>query len=146
MYGFDNDFYRIYKKPNTDRSTCESKRLEDAQTDVPPDLQFFDPKRIIGLPQERQFDDLMGLFDTIGYDYERKLLNMDDIDGLIGIYLLHLRQRDVVQEYLEDTKKWAKKYKKSLPEDHYPPADAYRYLRRLIKEHKVHQDQNRPSS
>lgn len=87
VYRFGNNLYEAFQKAAEKRSPDESEELKNAQTDVAADLTFFNPKAATGAAQERRLDNLLGFFDTIGYDFRRGLLDIRDIAGVFGFYL-----------------------------------------------------------
>ena len=131
VYRFSNRLYEAYTKPEENRTPDEVEELRCAQAGVPADLRFFDPKAATGAAQERRLDNLLGFFDAIGYDFRRGLLEMRDVAGIFGLYLDHLKQRQVVQEYLTFVEvKWPEK--KSFHEEYRAPVP-FRYVRQLIR-------------
>jgi len=94
----------------------------DQQKDLVPDLRFFDPSKMVGAPQERRLDNLIGFFDALGFDYDRRLIRMKDIAGIFPTHLDHFIQRNSVESYIESIKEnWPKlrsfhaKYKSPTP-------------------------------
>jgi len=135
VYRFGNTQYTIFK--NKDKSSEEEKMLEEYQKNLDDQLKFFDPENAKGLPQERRLDNLLGFFDTVGYDLKRGLLNINDVAGVFGFHLDHFNQRQVVNDYLENIKKeWPNM--KSFHEDYLAPTP-FRYLRYLMKTYVIYQ-------
>jgi len=129
VYRFDNSAYALFKTAG--KTPEERKALQDAQGDVAPDLRFFDPRAAQGAPQERRLDNLLGFFDTVGYDFSRGLLHERDIAGVFGFHLDHLIQRQVIQDYLAYVKEqWPNLG--SFHEQYSAPVP-FRYLRRLLR-------------
>lgn len=107
VYRFDNKWYQLFMQ--AEKTPREVKELDDAQRDLAPDLRFFNPRDALGAPQERRLDNLLGFFDTVGYDFSRGLLHERDIAGVFGFHLDHLIQRRVIQDYLAYVKEqWPK--------------------------------------
>jgi hypothetical protein len=129
VYRFDNTSYEAFlKKVKTPE---EEQALKEAQHGLVPELCFFDPKAAPGAPQERRLDNLLGFFDTVGYDLSRGLLHERDIAGVFGLHLDHLIQRRVVRDYLAYVKEnWPNL--RSFHEQYSAPVP-FRYLRRLLR-------------
>ena len=132
IYRFDNNLYHLFLKKNN-KTQDEMDTLRQAQESLPLELCFFDPRDVIRVPQERRLDNLLGFFDTVGYDLSRGILDVRDVAGVFGFHLDHLRQRRVVQDYLEFVEeRWPK-----LPSfnDAYRAPVPFEDLRRLIREY-----------
>ena len=131
VYRFGNDYYRDFIQSV---KTPESQKvIDDAQAGLGPDLRFFNPKAAVGSPQERRLDNLLGFFDTLGYDLSRGLIHVRDVAGVFGYHLDHFIQRKVVQDYLAFVKeKWPEletfheQYKAPVP---------FRYFRHLLHQY-----------
>lgn len=107
VYRFSNRLYSIFLKKPEDRTESERKEIEDAQLGLVEELKFFNPKDAVGAPQERRLDNLLGFFDTVGYDLKRKLIFESDVAGVFSYHLDHLIQRNIVQDYLKNIEdKW----------------------------------------
>lgn len=142
IYRYSNHFYEIYSKPANSRSADEQKELDAAQTGLTDDLKFFDPKQAIGSPQERRIDNLLGFFDTVGYDLRRKLLYIPDVSGVFAYHLDHLIQRRIVQAYLKNIEeKWPTL--ETFHERYIAPVPFknLRYLLRKYEEHRKNENQ-----
>lgn len=133
VYRYSNKIYESFRKAPEDRTSKEASELEAYQKDLEPELCFFDPHNPVGMPQERRLDNLLGFFDTIGYDLKRGLLNESDIAGVFGFQLDHLIQRHVVQDYLHNIEQnWPtmtsfhEKYEAPVP---------FRHLRTLMNKY-----------
>jgi hypothetical protein len=100
VYRFGNTLFDAFMLDKKARTTQQQKALDEAQLGVAPDLCFFNPKDVIGTQQERRLDNLLGFFNTLGYDLERKLVCIEDISGMFGVQLDHFVQRKIVNEYL----------------------------------------------
>lgn len=133
VVNYGNRLYGLFTKPEEELTTGERQELDIAQKDVPPDLRFFLPARI-GVLQERRLDNLLGFFDTLGYDYKRGLVSIRDVSALFGVQLDHFLQRDAIQAYLTYIKKnWPEA--KTFHEDYKAPVP-YRYLDILLRHHR----------
>jgi hypothetical protein len=131
IYLFGNTKYEAYLKGAGSQTQQQATDLARSQEGIAADLRFFNPRAAIGAPQERRLDNLLGFFDTLGYDFRRGLLEIRDIAGVFGYYLDHLIQRKVVQDYL------------SFVEEQWPKANSFHqqysapvpflYLRSLIR-------------
>ena len=131
IYLYGNKLYDINMKPADQRTAEESRILAATQNGISADLCFFNPNVAVGAPQERRLDNVLGFFDTVGYDYSRRMLQMRDIAGVFGFHLDHLIQRKVVQEYLEFVRvQWPTA--KSFHEQYIAPVP-FRYLRALLR-------------
>lgn len=136
VYKCSNELFDIYVKPDEERSQEEQKKLNDSQLNVPNDLQFFDPDGVLGLPQERRIDNVLGFFDTVGYDLKKGTVNINDVSGVFGYHLAHLIQRCVVQKYLENVhEKWPTK--KSFQDIN--ASEPFGYLKYMIASYEAHQ-------
>lgn len=130
VYLFGNSLYDAYMKKPGRRTAQETNALKSAQKGISADLCFFNPRAAIGAPQERRLDNLLGFFDTLGYDFRRDLLHMRDIAGVFGFHLDHFVQRKVVQDYLDFVKKqWPTK---ESFHQYYSAPVPFRYLRLLL--------------
>jgi hypothetical protein len=130
VYLYGNKLYDVFMLDPKKRTKKQTALLNTAQKDVAKDLCFFDPTAAGGLAQERRLDNLLGFFDTLAYDYSRRLVAIKDIAGVFGFHLDHLIQRKVVDEYLRTVeKRWPQlesfhqRYRSPVPFD---------YLRKLI--------------
>lgn len=131
VYRYGDSLYRIVQKPGATRTEEERRQLELAQADVPKDLQFFTPRNATGAPQERRLDNLIGFFDTLGYDLRRRLVHIDDVAGMFGVHLDHFIARTVVTDYL-------KEIERNWPDmdafhEHYAAPVPFRDFRHLIE-------------
>jgi hypothetical protein len=142
IYRYSNHLFEIHSKSANIRTTNEERELDDAQAGLTNDLTFFDPKQAIGSPQERIIDNLLGFFDTVGYDLRRKLLFIADVSGVFSYHLDHLIQRKVVQAYLKNIEeKWPtletfhERYNAPVPFKN------LRYLLRKYEEHRKSENQ-----
>ncbi len=137
IYRYGNELSEIYLTPEGERTEDDKKALESSQRGVPNDLQFFNPGLAIGLPQERKIDNVLGFFDTVGYDLARGMVSINDVSGVFGFHLDHLIQRKVVQLYLDKIQKeWPSK--KSFHEEYSAPIP-FRYLKRMLSVYVNHQ-------
>jgi len=135
VVNYGNRLYGLFERPIEQLTPDEKKELEIAQADVPPDLRFFHPTHI-GVLQERRLDNLLGFFDTLGYDYKRGLVSIKDVSALFGVQLDHFLQREAIQAYLTHVKKkWPAA--KTFHEDYMAPIP-YRFLDILLRHHKQH--------
>lgn len=142
IYRYSNHLFDIYFKPASSRTADEQNELDAAQSGLTNDLKFFDPKQTIGSPQERRIDNLLGFFDTVGYDLRRKLLFIPDVSGVFAYHLDHLIQRKIVQAYLKNIEeKWPtletfhERYIAPIPFKN------LRYLLRKYEEHRKSENQ-----
>lgn len=94
--------------------------------------RLYHPEWFQGSEEERRLDSLFGYFDVIGYYQHRGLLHIEDIAGTIGFLLTVLREKKVVQRYLDylekETQRLAESGKVDLS-DSLPP---FAYLHRLL--------------
>ena len=100
VYRFGNSLYEIFLLDPAMRTAGQQNQIDSAQEGVAPDLCFFNPRQILGSQQERRLDNLLGFFNTLGYDLERKLVAIEDVAGMFGIQLDHFVQRKIINEYL----------------------------------------------
>jgi len=142
VYLFGNDRYALYLEDSARRRQEESAELVSAQVGIAADLRFFNPRAAIHAPQERRLDNLLGFFDTVGYDFRRQLLEIRDIAGVFGYYLDHLIQRHVVRDYLAFVaEQWPRA--SSFHEQYSAPVP-FRYLRSLLNAYiEFRRDENR---
>lgn len=101
VMNFGNKNYDVFVMPEEKRTPEEKKQLEEAQKGLTNDLKFFHPDNMVGMPQERRLDNLLGFFDSLGYDYCRGLISLRDIAGMFGLQLEHLNQRKAIQGYID---------------------------------------------
>lgn len=140
VYRFGNDLYREYMANISLKQS--TKTLDNAQDVVPADLRFFNPQSAIGTPQERRLDNLLGFFDTIGYDLDRNLIQIADIAEIFGFQLDHFEQRDVIRTYIEAVetnwptmKSFHTKYKAPVP---------FRFFSQLIRRYVKYREVTSP--
>ena len=130
IYKYGNELLKIYLKPEEERTEEEKKALEESQQGVPNFLQFFNPESAIGIPQERKLDNVLGFFDTVGYDLTRGMVSINDVSGVFSFHLDHLIQRNVVKLYLCKIKnEWDSK--KSFHTNYKSPTP-FGYLRSML--------------
>lgn len=137
IISYNNSLYGIYSKPASSRTVDEQNNLDAAQVGLANDLMFFDPKQMKGSPQERRIDNLLGFFDTVGYDLRRKLLFIPDVAGVFSYHLDHLIQRKIVQACLKQIEddwptleSFHERYSAPIPFEN------LRYLLRKYEEHR----------
>lgn len=104
VYNYDD---AIFERVDREfRSVAPSTMVRPDFSFIPKELhrkkgrRFYHPRAFQGSQEEQRLDAFLSFFDVLGYYYHSRLIDIEEIAGTVGYYLLFLKDRKVFMEYM----------------------------------------------
>ncbi len=130
IYLYTNKRYKAY-------SNSSLAEREDLNKGKKEGLRFFHLDELEGTEEERRLDSFLGYIDIIAYHYTRRLIQMNDLAGVLGFHLATIQSRQAVTEYRESVHKFWNDESK-VGKDYGAHATPLRHLDSLLNDYKAY--------